>query len=116
MSFDWIVVLSSPVTWLLVFAAGTVFFRRAEQPATQGARKRRRGLRLGSAAAGAAFQFFAIAYRPSHAFIVKAQIQQEEEADEDDDGTPETPLKHLHRQLHRIRRGEPVDRLIWRLE
>ncbi len=115
MNFHWIVVLSSPVTWLLVFAAGMAIFRRPERTGRRGPGRRRR-LRAATAAAGAAFQFLAIAYRPSHAFMVKAQIQQEEDADEDDDGEPETPLKHLHRQLRRIRRGEPVDRLIWRLE
>jgi hypothetical protein len=115
MSLNWILVLSSPFTWLLVFAAGVALFRRPERAAKQGTRRRRRGLHMASAAAGAAFQVFAIAYRPSHAFLVNAQITQQEKADEDDDGAPETPLKHLHRQLRRIRRGEPVGRLIWKL-
>jgi hypothetical protein len=34
-----------------------------------------------------------------------------DEADEDADGEPDTPKKHLHRQLRRIRRGEKVDKL-----
>lgn len=33
------------------------------------------------------------------------------DADEDDQGDPESPTKHFHRQLHRIRRGEPIDQL-----
>jgi hypothetical protein len=48
--------------------------------------------------------------------MMKAQIRQVEDVDEDDQGGPETPLKHLHRQLRRIRRGEPVEQLVWRLE
>ena len=34
-----------------------------------------------------------------------------DEADEDDEGGPPEPTKHLQRQLRRIRRGEKVDRL-----
>jgi hypothetical protein len=36
-------------------------------------------------------------------------------ADEDDNGDPENLKKQLDRQLKRIRRGEPVDRLVLRL-
>jgi hypothetical protein len=35
----------------------------------------------------------------------------DDEADDDDEGEPDTPEKHLHRQLRRIRRGEKVERL-----
>ena len=34
-----------------------------------------------------------------------------DEADDDDEGGPPDPTKHLQRQLRRIRRGEKVDRL-----
>jgi hypothetical protein len=60
--------------------------------------------------------FLSMAYRPNHAFVAKAQIVQEEDADDDDQGGPDTPKRHLLRQLRRIRRGENVDRLILRLE
>jgi hypothetical protein len=52
-------------------------------------------------------------YRPSVACAVEARL--EVDAEEDDAGDPETPAKALERQLRRIRRGEPVDRLILRL-
>jgi hypothetical protein len=55
-------------------------------------------------------------YRPRLQYAVEAQQRQVEDADEDDDGAPETPTKHLLRQLRRIRRGEEVDRLMLRLE
>ena len=48
--------------------------------------------------------------------MVKAQIRQEEDVDEDDQGGPDTPARRLHRQLRLIRRGEPVERLILKLE
>lgn len=35
----------------------------------------------------------------------------DDEADEDAEGEPNTPEKHIHRQLRRIRRGEKVERL-----
>ena len=52
-------------------------------------------------------------HRPSVAYVVEAR--QEEDADEDDDGEPESLTKQLDRQLRKIRRGEPVERLVLRL-
>ena len=107
--------LANPMTWLIaikVFVSWSRFRNRRDR------NNKAWRSRAGSAAAnlGGAFQFLSMAYRPNHAFIAKAQIQQHEDADEDDDGDPETPIKHLNRQLRRIRRGEPVDRLVWRLD
>jgi hypothetical protein len=75
---------------------------------------RRRHFRIlaAKAALGMAFLPFAAIYRPRMIEIAKAQIQQQEDADEDDNGDPDTPARHLLRQLRRIRRGEEVDRLI----
>jgi hypothetical protein len=66
-----------------------------------------------SAALGTILLFAQIFYRPSVSHIVEAR--QQIEVDEDDSGDPETPEKLLHRQLRRIRRGEPVERLVLRL-
>jgi hypothetical protein len=52
-------------------------------------------------------------YRPSAAYILR--VQEDEDADEDDEGDPENLKKQLNRQYKRIRRGEPVDRLVLRL-
>jgi hypothetical protein len=52
-------------------------------------------------------------YRPSASCILRAQ--EDEDADEDDEGDPENLKKQLNRQYKRIRRGEPVDRLVLRL-
>jgi hypothetical protein len=46
--------------------------------------------------------------------VAKAQIRQQENVDEDDNGDPETTLKHLLSQLRRIRRGEKVETLFLR--
>jgi hypothetical protein len=82
----------------------------------------RQGKRLGwkslgyypsSFALGMALQFMQVFHRPSMAYVLEAN--QNEDADEDDEGDPENLRKQLHRQLRRIRRGEHVERLILRL-
>ena len=54
-------------------------------------------------------------YQPDVAYLLEVKL--DEDADEDDSGDPDTPearLKHFHRQLRRIRRGDPIDRLeLW---
>jgi hypothetical protein len=78
---------------------------------------RRLGRRLGyypsTIALGMALQFLNVFWRPSVAHVV--ETRQEADADEDDNGDPDTPAKQFDRQLKRIRRGEPVDRLVLRL-
>jgi len=79
--------------------------------------KVRNGIRFSArnVALGLAFLPFAILYRPSLAEIAKAEIRQQEDADEDETGDPESPIKHLLRQLRRIRRGEQVKTVSLRL-
>lgn len=79
-------------------------------------RKRRLGVFAANAALGFAFLTLPVIYRPGLALVVKAQIRQQEDADEDDNGDPESPAKRLRHQLRRIRRGEKIDRLILKLE
>jgi hypothetical protein len=52
------------------------------------------------------------------AYVVEARQDADEDADEDDNGDTDTPaarMRHFHRQLRRIRRGDPVDRLVLRM-
>ena len=58
-------------------------------------------------------QFMQVYWRPSVSYVLEEK--QDEDADEDDNGDPENLKKQLDRQLKRIRRGEPVDRLVLRL-
>jgi hypothetical protein len=74
---------------------------------------RKPGFCPSAAALGMALQFLQVAYRPSVAYVVQAKLEEDE--DEDDSGDPDKLNKHLGRQLRRIRRGEPVDRLILRI-
>jgi hypothetical protein len=82
----------------------------------------RRGKRLGrsslgyyptSFALGMALQFMQVYWKPSVDYVL--QEKQHEDADKDDDGDPENLKKQLDRQLKKIRRGEPIDRLVLRL-
>ena len=67
-------------------------------------------------ALGAAFLCFSVFYHPRLELATAAQVEQEQQDDEDDRGEPDSPIRHLLRQLRLLRRGEPVDRLVWRLE
>ena len=68
-----------------------------------------------SAGLGTVVLGLTLIYRPRILHAVEAQHRQVEDADEDDNGDPDSPKKHLMRQLRRIRRGEEVDVLSLRL-
>lgn len=84
----------------------------------QGRRNRRRrksnwGYFPSSFALGLVLQFVQVYWRPSVAYVMEEK--QDEDADDDDDGDPENLKKQLDRQLKKIRRGEPLERLVLRL-
>jgi len=62
---------------------------------------------------GLALLFMQMFYRPAVSNVI--EVIEHEDADEDDQGDPESLAKQLHRQLKRIRRGEPVGDLVLRL-
>ena len=71
-------------------------------------RRRSRFSGYGLALGLAFMQLIRTFYQPDLGYVIEVK------QDEDDSGDPETPegrLRHFHRQLRRIRRGEPVDRL-----
>lgn len=109
--------LESPITWIVVLmtiAGGQSLIRPpARKPETTARVVKSTPT---SPDLGAALMFLSIAYRPNHAFTAKAQIVEQEDQDDDENGGPDTPQRHLMRQLRRVRRGEPVDTLVWRLE
>jgi hypothetical protein len=81
-------------------------------------RKRKTGRRrpgFSTAGLGTVVLGLTLIYRPRILHAVEAQQRQVEDADEDDNGDPDSPRKHLMRQLRRIRRGEDVDVLSVRL-
>jgi len=97
------------ITVILVY----YLFLRARWRINRRLGRKNRGFCPSSSALGLAFLFLQVFYRPSVANVV--EIKQEEDADEDDEGDPESLAKQLSRQLKRIRRGEPVERLVLRL-
>ncbi|HEY1985813.1 MAG TPA: hypothetical protein VGG85_10405 [Terracidiphilus sp.] len=110
--------LANPMTWLIatmIVVTGSRISRHFNTKPIDRARIVRTGA-FTPEAAGNAFLFLSMAYRPNHAFMAKAQIQQEEDTDDDEEGGPDTAKRHWQRQMRRIRRGEAVDRLVWRLE
>ena len=118
MAFTILMGLSSPMTWLvimMIIAAWQHRFRKPDRKPRNAARIINSGATTPDAM-GSALMFLSMAYRPNHSFVAKAQIVEREDTDEDDQGGPDTPKRHLMRQLRQIRRGEPVDRLVWRLE
>ena len=118
MAFTVLLWLSSPLTWLVVMMMIAGWSHVSRKPGTK-PEDAARIVKVGPStpeAVGAALMFLSMAYRPNHAFVAKAQIVEREDEDEDDQGGPDTSRRHLLRQLRLIRRGEPVDRLVWRLE
>jgi hypothetical protein len=87
-----------------VFCARRSLWRRRERLG-----KRRRGFFPTYTAAGNALQTLQVIPQPRAEYVIEQKF--EEEADDDDDGEPCDPTKHLNRQLKRIRRGEIVERL-----
>ncbi len=110
--------LSNPITWMIAMMV-VHFGVRVYRGTRRNPEDERRIVRVGTGgpdAVAAALMFLTTAYHPSLEFVTKAQIQQQEDADDDEQGGPDSPKKHLQRQLRRIRNGEPLDRLVWRLE
>jgi len=94
------------------FCFTRVLLRRRQRTGRRRSRLSGYGFALGLAF----MQLIRTFYQPDLAYIL--EVKQDQDADEDDSGDPETPegrLMHFHRQLRRIRRGEPIDRLELRI-
>ena len=64
-----------------------------------------------SAALATVFLISSMLFRPRLQYAIEAQ---QVETEDDDDGDPDSPGQ-LDKQLRRVRRGEPVEKLILRL-
>ena len=104
--------LSAPL-WAIVVILIHYQLRRAVWRRNRRRGKKSLGFCPSSAAMGMALLFMQVFHRPSIAYVLEEK--QDEDAEEDDEGDPESLNKQLDRQLKRIRRGEPVDRLVLRL-
>ena len=112
------ITVAFPIIVILLVTVALVY--RTIRPSSSNRKnpaKHRRRMSIGACNAliGFAFLPLSIIYRPSLREVAKAQIRQQEDVDEDQSGDPESPLKHLLRQLRRIRRGEVVETISLRL-
>jgi len=110
-----ILLAGSPAVAVAVILAH-YFAKRAAWKRANRLGKRRSGFCPAAAGLGMAFLFMQAFTRPSLSCVLEAK--QQEQQDEDDQGDPASPaakFRHFHRQLRRIRRGEPIDRLQWKM-
>ena len=105
--------MGSPFLAILLILAYYYLFR---VPRRRNRKSGKRRLRFSSEGLGTVVLGLTLIYRPRLHYAIEAQQRQVEDADEDDNGDPDTPARHLLRQLRRIRRGEPVESLTVRLK
>ena len=99
----------------IVLILAYYYLSRVPWGGKRNSRRRRSSFSSSSAGIGTVVLGLTLIYRPRILYAVEAQHRQVEDADEDDNGDPDSPKKHLIRQLRRIRRGEKVDVLSLRL-
>jgi hypothetical protein len=118
MALTWLIWFSNPISWMIAMMLlhfGIRLLRSTRRNSILDTRIVRTGTG-GPEGVAAALMFLTTAYHPSVEFVAKAEIRESEDADDDEQGGPDTPRRHLHRQLRRIRHGERVDGLVLRLE
>ena len=116
MHVDTLSVLSLLVAAPFLAIVAILAFHRLRQVRwvrTTRAGRRLFGIQPSAVGLGMAFLFLQTFWQPSLCHAIEAREQSDVE--EDDEGEPESPEKHLNRQLKRIRRGEVVERLELRL-
>jgi hypothetical protein len=72
-------------------------------------RRGRQGFYPRGAALGNALQQLQVIAEPQTKYVIEEKL--DEEVDADDEGGPDDPVRHLHRQAAKIRRGERLDQL-----
>jgi hypothetical protein len=96
--------------YVFVLVCGVLFYlRRFLWRLRKGQGRRHLGFCPTYTSAGNALQALQVMAQPRAEHVLAEKF--DDEADDDDEGDPDHPGKHLHRQLRRIRRGEKVERL-----
>lgn len=72
-------------------------------------RRTRRGFRPSGAMLGNALQQLQVIAEPRMQYVIEEK--EDEEAEDEEAGGPDDPVRHLHRQARKIRRGERVGEL-----
>lgn len=73
-------------------------------------RRTGRGYRPSGAALGNALQQLQVIAEPQTGYVIEEKL--DEEAEDDESSGPDDPVRHLHRQSAKIRRGEQVERIM----
>ena len=72
-------------------------------------RRTRRGFRPSTAALGNALHQLQAIVQPEMHYVIEEKLN--EDLDDEESGGPDDPVRHLHRQAAKIRRGEPIERI-----
>lgn len=94
---------------LVCFVGGAFFYQRWLWRRRKRMGRRRLGFYPSGASLGNALHQLQVIAQPQVEHVVAEKLN--EEAAEDDAGGPDDPIRHLHRQAARIRRGETVGQL-----
>jgi len=95
---------------LPLFTAACVFvYRRWRWKQRRHLKGKRRGFYPTTFALGIAFQQIQLFVAPDMAHAIAERLK--EQAEDDNEGGPESAARHLDRQLRRIRRGERLETL-----
>lgn len=96
------------------FIAIVFFFQRYRWRLRKRKGKSNWGFYPGAASMGNALQNLSVMVQPRAKYVLEEKLN--EDAEEDDEGGPDDPTAHLHRQANKIRRGEKLDRLTAKLK
>jgi hypothetical protein len=69
----------------------------------------RRGFRPSTAMLGNAFHQLQTIVQPQMQHVIEEKLN--EDLEDEEAGDPDDPVRHLHRQAAKIRRGEPIERI-----
>jgi hypothetical protein len=97
----------------VVILLGIFYLKRARWKRRRRAGRKDAGFYPSASSLGNAMHSLQIFTRPTIAYVLEEKY--DEDAEDDGDGGPDDPTRHLKRQLKRIRRGETVDTLTVRL-
>lgn len=72
-------------------------------------RRTRRGFRPSTAMLGNALHQMQVMVQPQMQHVIEEKL--EEDLEDEESGGPDDPVRHLHRQAAKIRRGKPIERI-----
>jgi hypothetical protein len=98
----------------VIVLLGAFYFRRARWRRRRRTKPEHPGFCPSASSLGNAFHSLQIFTRPTVAYVLEEKY--DEDMEDDGEGGPDDPIRHLDRQLKRIRRGERVDSLTIRLK